>query len=402
MLYPHQKASIDFHLKHHYSINASEMGTGKTRIALETAVAAGAPSVAVFCPAFLVPVWEAELKRYKLRALIVPYSQLHKYSPKNLAGYPFWIADESAYLKSPTTNRTSAFYSLLKACVPDRLVMLSGTPIKNRVPDIWTTLGFCSLNPHNTSGLPLSPPLNRWRSFCRHFCLVDTRTVNGRSFEKYIGLQPSKVDEFRKLLDGKMIRFEAKDVLKDLPAIVETTYPVEIAPTPGLEEEFQAYMAGRKVDSSAKSLSAMLKAPHTAAYAEGLAESGAGPILIFTDHVAPAQTIASILRNSTYITGQTPMYARQDAVSRFQSGRLNFLVATIQSLGVGVTLTASSQVVFNDLSWVPADNEQARARIHRIGQDRICGAHYVVGSATDSYIRRVLTEKATATREALG
>lgn len=400
-LYPHQTKSVEFHLTHHYSINASEMGLGKTRIALETAVAAGVDRLAVFGPAFLSRVWYAEAEPYPISVTYFPYSMIHKFSARDLAGFRFWVAEESHALKNPTAKRTNAFYQLLKTCVPDRLLMLSGTPIKNRIPDIWTTLGFCGVNPHKTSGKLLTPPLNKWRAFCRYFCEVDIRSAGGRSFEKYLALKRDKVDEFKSYLKDKMIRFEAAQVLKDLPKIVDTVFPVELAEVAGLETEFQNYMEGRKVDATAKALSALLKAPHTAEYVNLILESGNGPVVVFSDHIAPVELISAKIRGSKIITGQTPVPIRQKYVEDFQAGKIPTLVATIQSLGVGVTLTAASNVVFNDLSWTPADNEQARKRIHRIGQTRVCISHYVDGSDTDTYIRRTLREKSRATEEAL-
>ena len=62
------------------------------------------------------------------------------------------------------------------------------------------------------------------------------------------------------------------------------------------------------------------------------------------------------------------------------------IVATIGAFSVGVNLTKANHLVFNDISWVPADNEQALKRIHRIGQERACTIHYVVGGHVDKFI----------------
>jgi SWI/SNF-related matrix-associated actin-dependent regulator 1 of chromatin subfamily A len=71
-------------------------------------------------------------------------------------------------------------------------------------------------------------------------------------------------------------------------------------------------------------------------------------------------------------------------------------------MSVGVTLTRARNVVFNDLSWTHADNQQARARIHRIGQKNICIAHYIIGSETDAYIKRAVEAKAKTSQKVLG
>jgi SNF2 family DNA or RNA helicase len=62
-------------------------------------------------------------------------------------------------------------------------------------------------------------------------------------------------------------------------------------------------------------------------------------------------------------------------------------------MSTGFTLTATNRVVFNDLSWCPADNEQAEKRIHRIGQTKDCYVVHIVSQGIDRKIAQVLQEK---------
>jgi SNF2 family DNA or RNA helicase len=68
------------------------------------------------------------------------------------------------------------------------------------------------------------------------------------------------------------------------------------------------------------------------------------------------------------LTGDTPQGDRGRLVTAFQRGDLRVFAGTIGAGGVGITLTASSTVVFLDRAWSPAVNRQAEDRLHRIGQ----------------------------------
>jgi SWI/SNF-related matrix-associated actin-dependent regulator 1 of chromatin subfamily A len=323
-----------------------------------------------------------------------PYSMLHKVKAREVKDFGFWVADECHYLKSPTANRTHAFYSLLKETLPQYFIGLTGTPIKNRAYDFWTLLAFCGLNPRGTSGKKLTGDLAKYRAFCRHFCESSLMKVNGARFEKFGAIKPEKIPEFKSLLKGKYIRFKVQDVLKDLPEFTRKDVVIEgLRPDVELAEVFREYMAGRKVDVTAKARSALLKAKSTAAYVAEMHENGVDKAVIFSDHVDPVRAITLSLNDAAEITGATPMAERQEAVAKFQRGELRYIVATIGAMSVGVTLTAANHVVFNDLSWVPADNLQAEKRIHRIGQKSACFAHYIHATPTDLHIQKTLQEK---------
>lgn len=304
------------------------------------------------------------------------------------------------YLKNPEAKRTAVFYAALKERRPSYFVGLTGTPIKNRVPDLWTLLGFCALCPENSNGIRLSEIHPRYYAFARHFCEVKRIEVHGRVVEKFGALKADKVEELKALLRGKANRYLLADVVKDLPEMTRRYIRASIAPADGLAEEFEAYVSGRKADSKAKHLSATLKAPWTERYVRALLEGGSGPVVVFSDHLAPVAYLAEHL-GALAVDGSMPAPYRAEVVRKFQTGSVKVLAATIGSLSVGVTLTAARHVVFNDLSWVPGDNLQAEKRIHRIGQKNACTAHYIEASETDAYIRRTLEEKQAASDRTL-
>jgi SNF2 family DNA or RNA helicase len=394
-LYPYQRQAVDYHKAHHYSLNGSEMGLGKTIMSLTTAKETGNKALVVG-PAFLKKTWEDEAEKIGVRIHFVSYSMINRVTVLEASKFNFWIADEVHALKNPTAQRTQAFYSLLKACKPEYFIGMSGTPLKNRVMDLWTLIAFCMQNPKDTSGAKLEGELTKYHAFARHFCNVQELKIRGRRIPKYTTVKDEKIPELKGLLKDKFIRFQVKDVLKDLPAITRKFVPLDII-SDSFDDElldtFEAYATGHKANSTAKRQSALIKSGATIEYCKSLIDGGVGQLLIFTDHVESAQALKAVDPDTKVITGATPMLDRQNAVVAFQEGRIKVIVATIGSMSVGVTLTAANHVVFNDMSWVPSDNMQAEKRVHRIGQGKPCFAHYIESTPTDRYITKTLVAK---------
>ena len=69
-------------------------------------------------------------------------------------------------------------------------------------------------------------------------------------------------------------------------------------------------------------------------------------------------------------------------------------VGQLQTVSMGLTLTASSTLVFYSLSYNFADYSQARARIHRIGQRNTCQyIHLVAKDTIDETVLNALEQK---------
>jgi hypothetical protein len=95
------------------------------------------------------------------------------------------------------------------------------------------------------------------------------------------------------------------------------------------------------------------------------------------------------------LTGDTPMQRRQDNVDAFQRDpNVRVFIGNIQAAGVGITLTAASQVIFAELDWVPGNMTQAEDRCHRIGQhDNVLVQHLVLEGSLSARMSKVLIEK---------
>jgi SWI/SNF-related matrix-associated actin-dependent regulator 1 of chromatin subfamily A len=90
-----------------------------------------------------------------------------------------------------------------------------------------------------------------------------------------------------------------------------------------------------------------------------------------------------------YHNGKINEKKKNNAVEQFQNDdNIKVFIGNIVSASVGLTLTSASVVVFNNFSFVPAENLQAEDRIYRIGQDKPCTIYYQ--SFNDTYFDKML------------
>ena len=95
------------------------------------------------------------------------------------------------------------------------------------------------------------------------------------------------------------------------------------------------------------------------------------------------------------ITGSDTAEKRMIAVDRFQSDdHVRIVLCNIIAGGVGITLTAGTHVIFQDLDWVPANHAQAEDRCYRLGQrSRVTVEYFLAAGTLDIYISELLEQK---------
>jgi len=140
---------------------------------------------------------------------------------------------------------------------------------------------------------------------------------------------------------------------------------------------------------------AAAKVNATIDFVTGAVEQGE-KVIVFSCFVEPMQKLAEAFGQSAVVlTGKTPADKRQALVDRFQNDdSIRVFLANIIAGGIGTNLTAATQVVFNDLDWVPANHWQAEDRAYRIGQTRTVNVTYMVAADTiDDFVQSVLEKK---------
>jgi len=414
-IYPHQKTAIDFIQRKRYAMIGDEMGVGKTLSAIGGIQAED--TVFIICPASLRTTWKKEIVNFTTidedhielvdkNTIFLPYGiYIMSYAGlSNMDSPPtddvlpdYVILDESHYVKNPLSKRSQRCLDLVIQGKPDRVALLTGTPITKSPLDFYLPLQILSKCPHGTNGLPLK--FENHFQFGSQFTNMRWKRIGSRKVREFSGCR--NLDGLRDILKNKYLRRRVSDVLKDLPPMIEKT--THITDNSARAERYiqSAWLDKDKKEvedhvMAKKCFAAQLKVPSTCKYIEDMKENGVGKILIFSDHLDPIKDLARVLGAKWKVdtfTGANSEEERAASVEAFQSGDTEILICSIRAAGVGLTLTAASHVVFNDISWSPDHLEQAKKRIHRIGQDNTCFSHIVLSGPMDESIYRVVCAK---------
>ena len=356
--------------------------------------------------------------------------------------------DEAHYLGNPEAGRTKAIYGLtdrfsswmkrqknpgIKA---KRSIVMTGTPVRTCPHNLWPFLA--RFDPDDLGK-------NYW-AFIRRYCdwsSGDTLPPKGGS----------NLDELQEKLRKKlMLRRDKKSVLKELP---EKTHQIVELPSKGLktliknetlaiqkalgdlealidahstdvwnpdepgdEDDYKSVVgvfreldgktweeqAGKLQEgtptpfqemAAARKELALAKLPMCIEFIENVIAGADDKVLVFCFHKDVARALADHFKNCLVITGDTPVPKRQGIVDLFQEHpAYNPFIGNITAAGTGHTLTAASNVIFVELSWVPSDLEQAEDRAWRIGQINAVNIwHLVVEGSMDAKMVEKLVER---------
>lgn len=421
--FPHQEEGIKFLVKNKGCILADSMGLGKTIQSITAALECDAQRVLVVCPSSLKINWMREIENFTddvaivsgrewvdARFVIVNYDVLKNFhtiiDPKkeyeeweirsNIADFnpDLMILDEAHYIKNHKSIRGKILKDIGKNYPPERVWLLTGTPIANRPMDYYNLLSIIN-----------SPVSNNWIHFAKRYC-------DGRRFKKggrYIWVTDgaSNLDELEIKTRRTILRRKKEDVL-DLPDKLVTPIYLELENTDGYEAVWDEYLEKRKKEGRKgnpqkelvemtllRTFIAMETVPHSIAKAEEAIEAGR-KVIIFCNF---SDEIDSFLQHfgskAVCVRGGMSDKKKQASVDRFQEDdSCKVFVGQIKAAGVGLTLTAAEVVIMNSLDWVPGNHEQAEDRAYRIGQNKMVNIYYMLMDNTiDNLVWKILNHK---------
>jgi len=418
---------------------ADDMGLGKTLQALAwiawlreqplTSSQALQPSLVV-CPKSVMDNWRSETERFlpglrvrlwrgedadalaKARVesdlIVIHYPHLRSLSPE-ITKLPWHavILDEAQYIKNPDSQTAQS----ARALQAEHRLALSGTPIENRLLDLWSILAFA-----------MPGVLGNRSQFTKKFNATDDPLARRRlaSRVRPFLLRRTKNQVAKDLPD----RIE-EDLLCELEGEQKTLYRAEFKRTQQLllkvktkqdlnENRFNVLtsllrlrqicchpaLVDKKLrESESAKLNALVD------LLEPLMEEG-HKVLVFSQFVSLLDIVRETVKARDwphfYLTGETD--DRGELVKEFQGakGAAVFLIS-LKAGGFGLNLTAASYVVLFDPWWNPAVEAQAIDRTHRIGQkSKVIAYRLLMKSSIEEKIRALQKTKAAIADDVLG
>jgi superfamily II DNA or RNA helicase len=402
-------------------ILADDMGLGKTLQAL----CVFEPGTLVVCPTSVLHNWAAEARRFRPNLKVCVYHgpgraldetadltitsyALLRLDATRLAARP-WRAlflDEAQAIKNPESQVARAAFAL-----PAELrVALSGTPVENRLDELWSLMRFA--NPGLLGGR------------------ADFEARTSRAVA--LG-DKAATERMRTRIRPFILRRLKRDVAPELPPRTEAVLRVELD-----EREravYDAVRAASRADVVAlmeagggvmKALEALLRLRQAASHSAlvpGQTASGSSKIEVLLESLSTAaadghkalvfsQWTSFLDLLEPHLASAGIAFCRLDGSTRDRAGVTGtfqsddgppVMLVSLKAGGSGLNLTAADHVFLCDLWWNPAVEDQAADRAHRIGQERPVTIYRLV--TTDTVEERILalqTQKRGIIDAALG
>lgn len=411
---------------------ADDMGLGKTvqTIALlcKTIADSRLPSLIVM-PRSLIFNWQEEFKKFapgmdvythyglsrnfeeavRHKIILTSYAVLrNEVEQFSKTKFHYIVLDESQNIKNIGAQITKAVW-LLNA---EHRLAISGTPIENNLSEIYSLFRF--LNPEMFG------------------------SYDDFSVRYAVPIQEHHDDDAASALRTKIYPFILRrlksDVLTDLPDLTEQVLTVEMSPEQAKFYEQRRRYYAQEVESGLKrgeesrsmrfellqALSELrqiasvpeeksdgrISSPKIELLADNViqaVESG-HKVVVFFNFLAGIELTATRLEKAgigvEIMTGATS--DRKRVVDRFQnSPDCQVMLMTVKTGGVGINLTAADMVYVAEPWWNRAAEQQAIARLHRIGQKRAVNCYYMITAGTIEEKIRLLQEQKSALVDAV-
>jgi len=372
---------------------ADEMGLGKTIQVIAFLLLSETKKILIISPASLTHNWKNEILKFTdlkeadislniedNKSLITILSYETARSKIELIKenqYDILIMDESQKIK----NHQTQIFNAVNQIKRDFTIIMTGTPIENSLNDLWNMLFTINPSLHELYTKKIQPLL------------------------KDIDTQDKAIELTIKILYPIMIQRRKKDVL-DLPQrdtktiFIEFTKEEEIKYQQLVNTFISAIKSGLSGRVQSIALEGLLRlrqfcsihsiVPKSLVKSDNLIDSKLNmaidiiensinkneKTIIFSQFTSSLDKIENILKQHNFnylrLDGSTTKKNRELIVKQFQDedSSYNIFLISLKAGGVGLNLTSATSAILFEPWWNPAVEEQAFARIDRIGQNK--------------------------------
>lgn len=443
-LRPYQKSGFDFlcHLTRLKlgGILADDMGLGKTLQTLawlawlRTQGTRKARPALVICPASVLHNWRREAERFAphLKVLVLESGSerhnLRRQIPQHdlivtnyallrrdleaLQKFEFRaiILDEAQFIKNPAAQVTQS----VKQLRADQRLALTGTPLENRLLDLWSIIdfvqpGYLGSQSHFVETYePRGEDAALTGRMARRRLAAKIRPILLRRLKRQVAQDlPDRIEERRDCELGELQRkLYLAELRRSREKVLQTVAEKGVAKSKihvlaALTRLRQICCHPQLVGND----SASGKTETLFELLEPLLAEGQ-KVLVFSQFVQMLQLIENECENrqipTHVLTGETKQ--RQEVVNAFQEDQnAAVFLLSLRAAGTGLNLTTASYVVLYDPWWNPAVEAQAIDRSHRIGQTRTVNAYRLIAPGTvEEKIWELQQRKAQTISDVLG
>jgi SNF2 family DNA or RNA helicase len=306
------------------------------------------------------------------------------------------------YLKNHNSGRSKAVHKLLKESGYPRLTMLTGTPVTNRINDMFN---YLKMSKH-----PLGNNYDKFKNLYAVTAKVRGETITGAK----------NIPDLKGKISNLMIRLRSEDCL-DLPPMVikkyyfepndlSTEYEIELQ---GLRDKKQKYDSLHGVEKqkmrteirgnihTLNRLVSTSKVNPIKELVDKLTDIGE-KVIVFCGYTDPLDRLEELLGDSCIkINGSVNAHKRRTLIDKFKNDpECKVFLGNMQAAGIGINLVNARHVIFMNFPFTPDQIEQAQKRAHRSGQERRVFIYYTIAKETiDEHIYSLVIDKSSDINE---
>ena len=344
--------------------------------------------------------------------------------------------DEAQNIKNPGTKQAQA----VRAIQTPRRVALTGTPIENRLSELWSILDFLNPGLLGSSGdfrTRFAVPIERYRDphrakqlrgvvqpFVLRRLKTDPNVISDLpekvETKEFCYLTPEQAALYEQTVKRMLAQAEGSEGIQRRGVILAGLVRLKQIcnhPRQFLKDADPALLAQGDADVDVNgSATEAPHDPHRSGKCVRIVEmldevlAAGGQALVFTQFRQMGTILAKMLRHELdrevlFLHGGTPPKERDAMVARFQKadGHAPIFILSLKAGGVGLNLTGANHVFHFDRWWNPAVESQATDRAYRIGQTRTVQVHkFVVAGTLEERIDQMIETKAALADNVIG